>query len=131
MFKVIRVSSDYEVALVQEVRTAAEDGPGQGQVHLRRIGHFPTDGWQAITDDGATGYFSGIADGLGLGDLPREAFESLEQATLWMDRAILTQRIKSCEVLLQRYASQKFAADIAQDLEQARAELAAFDAAHP
>lgn len=132
MFKAIRVSEDCRVVLVQEVADGAEAGPGAGQVHLRRVDHMRTEGWQAISEMAAMCYFSGVADGLGYGTRPDGPFASLETATVWMDRAILTHRIAWYQQLLEDHAQEpELVAALSADLARIQANLAAYDAAHP
>ena len=65
MFQVIRVSSDFQVVLVQEIDEQAGHDPNLGKTYLRRVGHEPTAGWKPIEHLSALSYVGSGAAPLG------------------------------------------------------------------
>lgn len=84
MYSVIRVSRRYEVVVVQfnadnDFSPEAKDS----KFYLYSDYTKPQSHFVEITLRAVWGYFSGQADGLGMGELPSQNFDSLEAVKEW------------------------------------------------
>ena len=81
-YRVIRVAEDYGVVVV--ALSGEEPWQSDAKYFLHNSNLPPTTNFfEEVGERRAMGYFSGIADGLGRGDLPGKVFQELEAIEQW------------------------------------------------
>ena len=75
MLKIIRVSGDYGKIVVETI--------GEPKEYYHNTDSIKIDDFHKITEKVVVGYFSGMADGLGWGELPEQEFTTLEDIKKW------------------------------------------------
>ncbi len=92
MYKVIRVSGDYEFVVLCEEQNGEKTycRYAQWRGSERDIGTTPMDAgktgaaFEPITERAAGTYFSGQSDGMGFGELPENSFHTLQDVWTWL-----------------------------------------------
>lgn len=84
-FRIIRAGEGYGLIVVVSPENAEIDDPTARYWCWRdwTIGDLPKREFVEITQHAAQMYFSGQADGLGWGELPENAFETLREVREW------------------------------------------------
>jgi len=103
-YRIIRAASDYGAAVI--VCPAETDPKNQADLASARFylhnDNIEQQGFFEEIDFGLVKcYFSGLADGLGFGGLPDQAFSSLKEVQAWLERsneAVCTRRLEEFEL---------------------------------
>ena len=84
-FRVIRVSSSYDVVLVVSPEDA--DPKDENAQFFSRNLFVDCEDFKPISRVSALCYFAGIADSMGYGEIPKNYFNSIEEVKEWADKA--------------------------------------------
>ncbi len=99
MFHVIRVSSSYKMVVVccSERQEPRPEDPSNTYFIYNNL---TDEDFEESSYRGVLGYFSGIADGMGFGELPKEPFSSLDDVRRWREERALKSDIDSLDSLI-------------------------------